>query len=74
MKALAERGFHAETCLVGLDGSDDIQARVTIALQARLWDCVIVGGGDPGARGTTGGFRIHHQPDPPTRFPGGGRL
>ena len=45
MKALAGRGFHAKACLVGLDGSDDIQARVTVALQARSWDCVIVGGG-----------------------------
>jgi hypothetical protein len=45
MRALADRGFHAEACLVGLDGSDDIEARVTIALQARSWDCVVVGGG-----------------------------
>jgi hypothetical protein len=45
MKTLAHRGFHAEACLVGLDGSDDIQARVSVALQARSWDCVIVGSG-----------------------------
>jgi len=45
MKTLADRGFHAEACLVGLDGSDDVEARVTVALQARSWDCVIVGGG-----------------------------
>jgi hypothetical protein len=45
MKALADRGFNAEACLVGLDGSDDIEARVTVALQARSWECVIVGGG-----------------------------
>src|SRR5262245_48559145 len=45
MTALAKRGFHAEACLVGLDGSDDIEARVIAALQARSWDCVIVGGG-----------------------------
>jgi hypothetical protein len=45
MTALADRGFHAEACLVGLDGSDDIEARVTVALQARSWDCVVVGGG-----------------------------
>ena len=45
MRALADRGFHAEACLVGLDGSDDVEARVTVALQARSWDCVIVGGG-----------------------------
>ena len=45
MKALADRGFHAEACLVGLDGGDDIEARVTVALQARSWNCVVVGGG-----------------------------
>jgi hypothetical protein len=45
MRALADRGFHAEACLVGLDGSDDVEARVTVALQARSWDCVVVGGG-----------------------------
>ena len=45
MKALADCGFHAEACLVGLDGSDDIEARVAVALQARSWDCVVVGGG-----------------------------
>jgi hypothetical protein len=28
--------------------------------------------GDPGARGTIGAFRIHRQPDPPTRSPGPG--
>ena len=45
MKAIADRNFHAEACLVGLDGSDDVEARVTAALQARSWDCVLVGGG-----------------------------
>jgi hypothetical protein len=45
MTALADRGFHAEACLVGLDGSDDIEARVTASLQTRSWDCVVVGGG-----------------------------
>ena len=45
MRALADRGFNAEACLVGLDGSDDVEARVTVALQARPWDCVVVGGG-----------------------------
>ena len=45
MRALAERGLHAEACLVGLDGSEDVEARVTVALQARSWDCIIVGGG-----------------------------
>ena len=45
MTALANRGFQAEACLVGLDGSDNVEARVTVALQARSWDCVVVGGG-----------------------------
>src|SRR4029453_343913 len=45
MRALTARGFHAEPCLVGLDGSDDVDARVTAALRARSWDCVVVGGG-----------------------------
>jgi len=45
MTALADRGFQAEACLLGLDGSEDIEARVTVALQARSWDCVVVGGG-----------------------------
>jgi len=45
MRALADRGFHAEACLVGLDGTDDVEARVTVELQARSWDCVVVGGG-----------------------------
>src|SRR4051794_25250486 len=45
MTALGDRGFHAEACLVGLDGGDDIEARVAIALNARPWHCVVVGGG-----------------------------
>ena len=42
---LAERGLDAESCLVGLDGSDDVEAVVTAALRSRPWDCVVVGGG-----------------------------
>ncbi|KQY64515.1 GrpB family protein [Nocardioides sp. Soil796] len=42
---LAERGYDATNCLVGLDGSDDIPAVVATALQSRPWDCVLVGGG-----------------------------
>ncbi|MEV0426445.1 hypothetical protein [Micromonospora sp. NPDC050495] len=38
-------GVAAEFCLVGLDGSDDIPAVITAALQARPWDCVVIGGG-----------------------------
>jgi 6,7-dimethyl-8-ribityllumazine synthase len=41
----AEHGVGVETCLFGLDGSDDIPAVVTAALEARAWECVVVGGG-----------------------------
>ncbi len=45
MSALADRGFDAEACLVGLDGSDDVEARVTEVLGGPAWDCVLVGAG-----------------------------
>jgi hypothetical protein len=45
MAHFADRGIEAEACLVGLDGSDDIEDRITTALEARCWDCVVVGGG-----------------------------
>jgi hypothetical protein len=41
----AEHGVGVETCLFGLDGSDDIEAVVSASLLARQWDCVVVGGG-----------------------------
>ncbi len=41
----AEHGVGVETCLFGLDGSDDIEAVVGNALAARPWECVVVGGG-----------------------------
>jgi GrpB-like predicted nucleotidyltransferase (UPF0157 family) len=41
----AEHGVGAEFCLLGLDGSDDVDAVVTEALRARRWECVVVGGG-----------------------------
>lgn len=41
----AEHGVAVESCLVGLDGSDDVEAVVGKALQAHPWECVIVGGG-----------------------------
>jgi hypothetical protein len=40
----AEHGLGAEFCLFGLDGSDDVEAMVTEALCAQLWECVVVGG------------------------------
>ena len=45
MARLVDSGYVAETCLLALDGSDDNEARLTTALGARSWDCVIVGGG-----------------------------
>ena len=45
MAGLADRGIDAESCLVGLDGQDDIETRIVEALQMRNWDCVVVGGG-----------------------------
>ena len=41
----AEHGVGVETCLVGLDGSDDVETVVGDALRARPWECVVVGGG-----------------------------
>jgi hypothetical protein len=45
MARFAEAGIGAETCLFGLDGSDDIEAVVTDALGSRPWEVVVVGGG-----------------------------
>ncbi|HEY0716381.1 MAG TPA: hypothetical protein VGD68_02100 [Streptosporangiaceae bacterium] len=45
MARFAEHGVGAESCLVGLDGSDDVAAVVTAALRARPWECVVIGGG-----------------------------
>ncbi|MFI6059411.1 hypothetical protein [Streptomyces sp. NPDC051286] len=41
----AEHGVGVETCLFGLDGSDNVEAVVAAALAARPWECVVVGGG-----------------------------
>jgi hypothetical protein len=41
----AEHGVDVQTCLVGLDGSDDLEAVVADALRGERWDCVTVGGG-----------------------------
>jgi hypothetical protein len=40
-----ENGVGAVFCLVGLDGSDDVEAVVTAALCAQPWECVVIGGG-----------------------------
>jgi hypothetical protein len=41
----ADAGVGVETCLFGLDGSDDVEAVVTEALDRRPWEVVVVGGG-----------------------------
>ncbi|WP_249997647.1 hypothetical protein [Actinoplanes sp. M2I2] len=41
----AAAGVGAESCLVGLDGSDDIEAVVTAALGRCSWEVVVIGGG-----------------------------
>lgn len=38
-------GVGVEACLIGLDGSDDVEAVVGRALRSRVWECVTVGGG-----------------------------
>jgi hypothetical protein len=45
MARVADAGIGAETCLFGLDGSDDIEAVVTEALDSRPWEVVVIGGG-----------------------------
>lgn len=45
MTGLAEAGIDALACLVGLDGSDDVEAVVADALGRQTWDVVLVGGG-----------------------------
>jgi len=45
MTGLVDSGYVAEACLLALDGSDDNGTRLTAALEARQWDCVVVGGG-----------------------------
>jgi len=45
MARFAEAGIGVESCLFGLDGSDDIEAVVTEAIDRRKWEVVVVGGG-----------------------------
>ena len=40
-----EHGVAAESCLFGLDGSDDVESVVVAALRRRAWECVVIGGG-----------------------------
>ncbi|OLT14013.1 hypothetical protein BJF78_20635 [Pseudonocardia sp. CNS-139] len=45
MTRFAAAGVGVESCLFGLDGSDDVDAVVTEALGRRPWEVVVVGGG-----------------------------
>jgi hypothetical protein len=45
MARFADAGIGAESCLFGLDGSDDIEAVVTGALGRHPWEVVVIGGG-----------------------------
>jgi hypothetical protein len=41
----AEHGVGVETCLFGLDRSENVQEVAAAALRARPWKCVVIGGG-----------------------------
>lgn len=41
----ADHGVGVETCLFGLDGSDDVAEVVRTALVGQRWECVTIGGG-----------------------------
>ena len=45
MTTFATRGVGAQSCLFGLDGSDDPEELVTAALRSQAWECVVIGGG-----------------------------
>jgi hypothetical protein len=45
MAAFATAGVGVESCLFGLDGSDDIETVVAEALERRPWEVVVIGGG-----------------------------
>ena len=45
MARFAAAGVGVRPCLVGLDGSDDVEAVITAALDSRAWEVVVIGGG-----------------------------
>jgi hypothetical protein len=45
LSKFAEHGVSVETCLIGTDGSDDVESVIGNALRAHPWECVTVGGG-----------------------------
>ena len=44
-RRFAEHGVGVRFCLVGLDGTDDVEAVVAASLGAQRWECVVIGGG-----------------------------
>lgn len=44
-RRFVEHGVEARFCLVGLDGSDDVDAVIGEALGEAAWECVVIGGG-----------------------------
>lgn len=70
-RRFAERGLPAEFCLVGLDGSEDVEATVAAALRSRPWECVVVGGGvrsEPELLERVVDLVREHAPDAPIAF------
>jgi hypothetical protein len=45
MAKFADHGIGAQSCLFGLDGSDDPEEMVATALRSEPWECVVIGGG-----------------------------
>jgi len=45
MAKFVDHGVGAQSCLFGLDGTDNPEEMVATALRAQPWECVIVGGG-----------------------------
>ena len=41
----AEHGVEVEVCLLGIDGSDNIDEVVSRTLRGEVWQCVVIGGG-----------------------------
>ena len=72
----AAAGVGVGSCLFGLDGSDDIEAVVTEALDSRRWEVVVVGGGVRKSEDQLGLFErivnlVHrHAPDAAIAFNG----
>ncbi|TKS96236.1 hypothetical protein [Streptomyces lasalocidi] len=45
LAGFSEHGVGVESCLIGLDGSDDVEVVVKEALETHAWECIVVGGG-----------------------------